>query len=422
MHPVKVAIFVDLFPPSMGGGATRALQIAQSLASLNFDVTVITGNYHYPRGRSLFSLKWRYENIDNVKIIRVPSVNLPFEGLLNRLINYFFCSIFMLITSPKLKGFNIIISLGMHPFTDFSAYLAKIINPNSHLIIDFSDIFPTRTIYGIVSNAVNRFLLRIADSVTVLNERMEKIFVYLYNPQKRIVSLPNAVNTDVFRPINDARIEKKFLSKFCRQSLRNKIIVCYCGVFGRFQKLANILDAAKYLEEECDNLIFCIIGDGEEKPQLEKLVSNLKLKNLILLPPIKRQFIPFIEAEADVGLVPIVTDYLFLKYIASPTKASEFLSCGTPIIAPKGSFIGSLVLRWNAGYEVDFSRIEEIYKCLKNICQNSLELEIKSRNARLLALSMFSTNALRLRLSEFLIDVLMSIESEIKGKVKNEIK
>jgi glycosyltransferase involved in cell wall biosynthesis len=405
MHPVKVVIFVDLFPPSMGGGATRALQIAQGLASLNFDVTVITGNYHYPRGKSLFSLKWYYEKIDNIKIIRVPSINLPFEGLLNRLINYFFCSIFMLIASPKFKGFNIIISLGMHPFTDFSAYLAKIINPNSHLIIDFADIHPIKTIYGIVSNAINRFLLRIADSVTVLNERMEKIFVYLYKPHKRIVTLPNAVDTDVFRPISNERIEKKFLSKLCRQSLKNKLVVCYCGVFGRFQKLANIIETAKYLEKECENLIFCIIGDGEEKPQLEKLVSSLKLKNLILLPPIKRQFIPLIEAETDVGLVPIVTDYPFLNYIASPTKASEFLSCGTPIIAPKGSFIGALVSRWNAGYEVDFSNIEDIYQCIKNICQNPLELKIKSKNARLLALSMLSTKALRRMLLHLLTEV-----------------
>jgi len=409
MSPVKVAIFVDLFPPSMGGGATRAFQIAQSLATLGYDVTVITGSYIYPRGKSLFILKWSYEKTSNINICRVPSINLPFKGLLNRLLNYLICSIFMLITAPKIKGFNIIFSLGMHPFTDFSAYLVKLINPRSRLVVDFSDIFPINTIYGIVSNATNRILLKIADFVTVHNDSMKKIFVYLYKPTKKIAILYNSIDTNNFIPRPEMRKEKKILNNICARSLSNKIVVSYFGVFGSFQRLDNVLKVAAHLQdqEKCEHIVFCMIGDGEKRPLLESLASNLK--NVCICKPVRRELIPIIAAESDVGLVPVVTTDLFLQYVISPQKASEFLSCGVPILAPKGSFIGNLISKWNAGYVVDFSNIEDICKCLKNICQNPGELEIKSINARLLATSIFSTNALRRTLLQLLIEIFKQI-------------
>jgi|GEM_PF-4937437 glycosyltransferase involved in cell wall biosynthesis len=404
MSRIRVAIFVDVFPPNIGGGATRAFHIAKNLATLNCDVIVITGGHIYPGGGSLLTTRSSYERFGGIDVYRVPSLKLPFKGLLNRLLNYVVCCIFMLMKAAGLKGVNLVFSLGMHPFTDVGAYLVKLINPKSYFIIDFSDVFADNSLYYTVGNAINKILLRISDSITVHNERMKTIFIWRYRYTKKMSILYNAVDTDVFRPINEARKEKQLLSRLCGRSLKNKVVVCYFGVLGPFQGLDKVLKAAFDLQEELREMIFCVIGDGEKRSSLERLASNLK--NVFLFPPMPRDMMPFIAAEADVGLVPLVSsNYSSLVYVNLPTKAAEFLSSGTPVLAAKGTFIGYLVTKWNAGYEVDFNSAEDICNCLRHIYNNSKEIVMKSTNARSLALNVFSSNVLRESLSSLLAGI-----------------
>ncbi|MCC6019358.1 MAG: hypothetical protein LM601_10030, partial [Candidatus Verstraetearchaeota archaeon] len=108
---------------------------------------------------------------------------------------------------------------------------------------------------------------------------------------------------------------------------------------------------------------------------------------------------------ADIGLVPLVSSHHLLVYVNLPTKAAEFLSSGTPILAAKGTFIGHLVTKWNAGYEVDFNKVEDICNCLRHIHNNLNELVMKSANARSLALNILSSDALCKSLSLLLAEI-----------------
>jgi len=397
MSRLRVVLFVDIFPPSMGGGATRALHIAQSSAAIGCDVTVITTSCTYPIGKSVLALRSSKERQNNVEVLRVPSLNLPFKGLLNRILNYLSSSFFLLAIAPKLKKIDLIFSVGMHPFTDLAAYFVKLINPKSRLVIDISDPFPEMSLFRIVNNAINKVLLRMSDSITVHNERMKKIFVWRYRYTKEIVVVYNAVDTNVFRPNNLSRRKKEVLSALCGRPLVNSLVVCYFGVFGLFQGLNNILRAAAVLQEDLNDLVFCIIGEGEEKRQLEQLASNLS--NVFLLPKMPRNKIAQIAAEADVGLAPLVSVDRLVVYVNLPSKAVEFLSSGVPIFAAKGSFIGHLVSESDAGYEVDFSNVEDICNVLRRVYNDRDGLAKNSVKARSLALNVFSLEAVQKSLS-----------------------
>lgn len=90
MSSLRAVLLVDVFPHSMGGGATRALRLVQGMIALGWTVTVVTTSSSYPVSVSVLSLKHTEEQRGNFKIIRVCSFNLPFKGFLNRLINYSF--------------------------------------------------------------------------------------------------------------------------------------------------------------------------------------------------------------------------------------------------------------------------------------------------------------------------------------------
>src|SRR5665647_692159 len=195
MYKHRAVVFVDIFPPSMGGGATRAFCIMQSLVALGFHVTVITTACIYPIGKSIFALRLRPEQQSNLTIIRVPSLNLPFKGLLNRILNYSISGLSMLVESSKMKKIDLIFSIGMHPFTDFGAYLVKVANSKSHFIVDISDVFPEESLFRLTGHALNRSLLQMSDSITVHNKRMKQLFETRYDYHKQIVVLHNSVDT-----------------------------------------------------------------------------------------------------------------------------------------------------------------------------------------------------------------------------------
>jgi len=392
MSRLKAVLFVDIFPPSMGGGATRALCIARGLAALNCNVTVVTTSCNYPVGGSVLALKSSREQQDHIEVIRVPSLNLPFRGLLNRLLNYLSSSFFLLTVTPKLKKIDLIFSLGMHPFTDVAAYIVKLINPKSRFVIDISDVFPGKGIFR-VGRAINKILLQLSDALIVLNERMKEFFKKLHKYSKKMEIIYNSVDTNVFRPNYSSKQKKRVLSTLCGRPLANSFIVCYFGVIGAFQCLDNILRVAAIIKESLNDVVFCIIGEGEEKTRLQQLASNLK--NVFLLPKMPRHIIAQVAAETDLGLAPPGSDDPLIVYFCLPTKAAEFLSSGVPIFFFFCSFIGYIVSSWDAGYEVNFNSVEDLYNLLVHVYSHRNELTKKSVNARSLALRVFSFQAVQ---------------------------
>ena len=249
------------------------------------------------------------------------------------------------------------------------------------------------SLFRIVNHAINKILLWLSDSITVHNERIKEVLVWRYKYHKKMVVVYNAVDTNVFRPNYLLRKKKEVLSALCGRPLVNSLVVCYFGVFGSFQGLDNILRAAAVLQDGLNDMVFCIIGEGEEKRQLQQLAFNLK--NVFLLPKMPRDKIVQIATEADIGLAPLVSADHLVVYVNLPSKAAEFLSSGVPIFAAKGSFVGHLVSEWDAGYEVEFSNIEDVCNILRCAYTHRDELAKKSVNARSLALNVFSLEAVQ---------------------------
>ncbi|MCB9983981.1 MAG: glycosyltransferase [Rhodospirillales bacterium] len=75
--------------------------------------------------------------------------------------------------------------------------------------------------------------------------------------------------------------------------------------------------------------VLSILGEGEERPLLERLVSQYGLSNQILLPGLVSNPWPY-YAGADCFLLPS-------RFEGLPNVALEALACGTPVIATDSS-------------------------------------------------------------------------------------
>ncbi len=97
-----------------------------------------------------------------------------------------------------------------------------------------------------------------------------------------------------------------------------------------------------------------------------------------------------IVAESDLGLVPIVSKQNLAIYVSMPLKAAEFLASGTPVLVPKGSFIGKIVTEAQAGLEVDFSNPSMVFEAIRRILDDGERHDSMAKRARQVAVDRFS--------------------------------
>ena len=76
---MRVLVIAQYFPPDMGGGATRAYDVAKGLLKAGCGVTVVSAFPHYPTGNVLREYRWRSLSVEyegRLKVVRtfVPSL------------------------------------------------------------------------------------------------------------------------------------------------------------------------------------------------------------------------------------------------------------------------------------------------------------------------------------------------------------
>ncbi|WP_207882643.1 glycosyltransferase family 4 protein [Pseudomonas sp. 30_B] len=115
--------------------------------------------------------------------------------------------------------------------------------------------------------------------------------------------------------------------------------VLYAGNVGEGQGLHHVLPAlAKRLEGE---VYFRVVGAGSAHGRLAKALSRLKIRNVELLPPIKRSDLVSLYQSADVLFLHLNRNRAFRRVL--PSKLFEYAATGKPIWAGLPGFAASFV-------------------------------------------------------------------------------
>jgi len=108
---MKVLIIAQYYPPDMGGGATRASNIAKGLSLVGVDVTVVTAFPHYPTGiipKKYKSKILAVEKEGKINVVRTYVPGLPSKGIGNRLLLFLSFALSSLFAMPVVKQTDVI--------------------------------------------------------------------------------------------------------------------------------------------------------------------------------------------------------------------------------------------------------------------------------------------------------------------------
>lgn len=151
-------------------------------------------------------------------------------------------------------------------------------------------------------------------------------FVKLHNPKVQSEKLHLLPNWGDITPLVDeseiAQIRKK-------EGFEGKTLIIFGGNIGLPQKLENIVDLALECQEE-KNIVFLIMGAGNERQNLENLVKSKQVKNLIIrdgLP--QNEYMKWVQM-ADIGLISLSEKFTIPNI---PSKALSYYNTNTPILA-----------------------------------------------------------------------------------------
>jgi colanic acid biosynthesis glycosyl transferase WcaI len=332
MHILLLTLY---FTPDIGANAVVMTELAEGLAALGHQVTVVTAVPHY--ASNVIDPQYRGRLIQNndykgIRVIRVYLYTAPEkQRFLVRLLNYVSFNVLSTLAGVWAGPQDIILAPSPPLTIGLSAWFVSRLKRIPY-IYNVQDIYPDIAIrLRVLTNPalirfsywLEKFVYRRAVSITVLSEGFRRNLLAKGVPAEKLRVIPNFVDIDFIRPLPKDNI-------FSRQhNLHNRFVVMYAGNIGLSQGLETLLEAARILQDLAD-LRILIIGNGSAKPGLEVQAQAMGLTNVEFLPFQPRETLPDMYATADVSLVLLKQG---IGAESVPSKAYTILASGRPLIA-----------------------------------------------------------------------------------------
>jgi glycosyltransferase involved in cell wall biosynthesis len=414
----KVALLISLyFPPEQNGGSTGAWNRALALHKLGFTVFVLCGFPTFPTGKitdTKYKGKFFYlEDLEPVKTIRVRILPLGHRGFVSRFFLYssFIAMIIIYWPLVRLKTGKISLVYARAPilFSSIPGFFYSKLT-RSFYIYEVPDLWPEELAVfrspflpaimriGIIMSKVS---YSSADILITVSSLAKEYIKQNYRPSCPIFGIPVGVDPSKFGHVEKSTaLEQLMQENIIPDEFRNKFIVLYSGLISPAQNVEVLAHAAKQLQTN-NQIIFLIVGEGEEREKIEQMVIGNKLNNFFMIPRQPRHVMPKIIAIADICTVILSSDPIF--EIAIPTKFYEYLASYKPILGLCRGELANIIISKGIGHIVqqngNIDGIVEAIISIKNSHREQMRLQENCKTS----LKEFSIDSVALQLKDILL-------------------
>jgi glycosyltransferase involved in cell wall biosynthesis len=315
----------------------RHYYLGKELVKRGYNVYIITASYSHlfynkPKIKDDFTI----ENIDGINYIWVKVPEYKNSHDKKRVLKWFiftFKTYFKLPIDKLSKPDDVILVSPMAPFPIISGYKwAK--KYKAKLLYEVKDMWPL-TLIEIGGYSQNhpfiklmewfeKFAYKKADKVISVLPLAWKHMEQQGMDRKKFVYIPNGIDPE------DYNINEPLPKEIEEKIPKDKFIVAYTGTIGKANALEFLIDAAYKLKYYKD-IVFLIIGKGMEENNLKNKVKDLRLDNVIFLPPVKKTQVQSVLKLIDVCYIGLRNEKIF-EFGVSPNKLFDYMYAGKPIL------------------------------------------------------------------------------------------
>jgi glycosyltransferase involved in cell wall biosynthesis len=145
---------------------------------------------------------------------------------------------------------------------------------------------------------------------------------------RKLHIIPNGISTDDWQDGNQP-IGGELAGHLQTEHARGRCVVGYAGAHGPPNALDSLLDAAKLLADQ--PITFVLVGDGHERPRLQRRVGGEALGNVRMFTPVPRAQVPTLLRNFDIAYVGLKNEPLF-RFGVSPNKLMDYMMAARPIM------------------------------------------------------------------------------------------
>jgi glycosyltransferase involved in cell wall biosynthesis len=329
---MRVLIIAQYFPPDMGGGATRAYNVAKGLELNGCKVMVVTAFPHYPNGNIPEKYRWKPLALEDIKGLRVARTFVPplaSRGLTRRLLLYlsFIFSVFFAL--PFAGKVDVVWAANPNVLSVFPALFCGFIR-RKPVGLNVDDLWPDDlSNFGLVDESslafkamyfVARFAYVKASLITPISPAWGEVLCEKYGVnRKRVHVIRGGVDFDTFGVASEEINHRE-----------GAFSVLYSGAFSVAYDFDQILLAARVLENESD-VEFTLQGGGELAGYVKSRVEELKLGNVKVIDKIiSRAEVAKMLSQADALILPLRGSGK--PYLGISSKLYEYQAAAKPII------------------------------------------------------------------------------------------
>lgn len=363
-------------------GGTRHYEMAQSFLQHGHRVTVITSPVSYLTGKAA-EKKTRWVSHENpqsgLEILRTYTYPALHRSFFHRLLSFFSFMFSSFFVGLSVKDVDVVWGTSPPIFQGWTAWrLARW--KRVKFVFEIRDLWPAFAIAMNVvrnpiiirlSNWLERFLYRHADQLVVNSPG------FIQHVTKRggrnIVLVPNGVDPQMFDPEDDGYEFKQ------QHHLTGTYVVLYSGAHGVSNDLEVILSAARITASN-PQIVYVFVGDGKEKPNLQRLAEQWNLSNVRFVAPVPKEKMKGVLAAAD-ACVAILKPVDLYK-TTYPNKVFDYMAAGRPVLCVIDGVIREVIETARAGLFVppgDPSALANAVLKLSSLPDQALEMGLQGR-------------------------------------------
>lgn len=331
---MRILLATNDFPPKVGGIQTCCYQLAKNLTLLGEEVTVLAPRVEGDLG---------FDRKQNFRITRVRN-KLSLYG-----------TFFSVLRREKAERILIGHRANYARLASWANLFWKI--PYVIIVYGGEILLPTS------SRSIKKNFKR-AKKVIAISHFTKKKLIEIGIPEKKIVVIHLGVDPARFNPdLDSSPIRKKY-------NLEGKKVILTASRLVRHKGHQNVLKALPQVLKKVPNLVYLIIGKGEEEGILKEIVKDLKLEERVLFAGEIVEELPLYYAACDLFVMPSYeikergdVEGFGITYL-------EANACGKPVIGGRSGGVTDAVIDGETGLLVDPLNINQIAKAMVKLLTN----------------------------------------------------
>lgn len=387
---MRVVLANRYFYPDQSATSRMVTSLAHELVREGIETTVLASRSYHDKRKEALPAR---ETIDGINVHRIWTSGFGRGKLAGRAVDYatFHLSAAAWFAANAKKDVICVVCTDP-PLLSVSAALPIKLR-GAHLVNWVMDLFPETAIeLGLMKHqaipsrlavALRNWSMRQAALTICPIERMARFLSAKGIASEKLAVVHHWADKNEILPVG--REENALRHAW---GLSDKFVIGYSGNFGRAHEFATVLDAAEQLQSIPD-IVFLMIGEGQQRPYVEREVKRRGLTNVIMKPFQPVEQLSESLGAADVHLVSLKPE---LEHCIVPSKFYGVLAAARPTIFigdPDGE-IANVVHDFHCGLSLCPGEVEMLVSSILLLKNSQLNRNTMGNNARYLMETAYS--------------------------------